>query len=164
MRLRSPERHASASPIAACDRALGRGERLAEIICSWIMSGNSTTTVRPRKPGLMSTNNPAVTVSTRLNHSITSFERGPMIASRPAWTMWPPSSGTTGNRLNSPITGPVHQIASDAALSANESRSSGFTPINSSTASPMPICTAGPATEMPARSHRFKGRVGTNDA
>jgi hypothetical protein len=79
--------------------------------------------------------------------------------------MLPPSNGSTGTRLNTPITGPAHQSAlaiSDALRT--ESMSSGLTPIIARIAHDRAICVPGPAKEMPARSQLFNGRVGVNAA
>ena len=107
---------------------------------------------------------PPTTVRAMLNHSINRRECAGMMRSSAASTTWPPSSGSTGTRLNRPITGPVHQMARAGALDAYELRSSGSIPIANNTARLTPICTAGPASEIPARSHGFSGRTGTNDA
>jgi hypothetical protein len=67
--------------------------------------------------------------------------------------------GRIGNRLKNPMTGPAHHRAR-AALDDPTPGCSGWTPINHRISTLIPICTAGPAKLIAARSQRFSGRVG----
>ena len=79
-------------------------------------------------------------------------------------TTLPPSSGSTGMRLNAPIAGPAHHTAADAGELPRLTGSSGSTPIASSTAMPATMWVSGPASAIHAWVPRESGRGDSYDA
>ena len=65
-------------------------------------------------------------------------------------TTLPPSSGSTGSRLNAPITGPAHHTAAAASVLPRLKASNGSMPMTYSTSNELVMWVTGPASAMAA--------------